>query len=250
MQISLLPDGQEEAIKGSLTTQLQSADPGRWLVDPSWWRVTQAFFASPQGRGLRARLEKRLEDGAVVFPPEPFRALATTPLGDVQVVILGQDPYHGRGQADGLAFSVSPGIAVPPSLRNIFKELAREGASAQRRFPLTTGSLLPWAQRGVLLLNTCLSVEQAQPSSHFGWGWETLTDAVIQEISDRCDRVVFLLWGQHAQAKQKLINPKRHLVLCANHPSPLAASRPPIPFLGCGHFGLAANWLGPSGDAR
>jgi uracil-DNA glycosylase len=157
----------------------------------------------------------------------------------VRVVILGQDPYHGAGQAEGLAFSVSPGTRIPPSLRNIFKELQRDlGLPAPVK-----GSLVRWATQGVLLLNTCLTVEEGQPASHARHGWEALTDDLIQRCSDDSKPKVFLLWGAHAQAKAVLIDAERHRVLRANHPSPLSARRGPLPFLGCGHFEEASRWL-------
>jgi uracil-DNA glycosylase len=158
----------------------------------------------------------------------------------VRVVILGQDPYHGRGQAEGLAFSVAPGVALPPSLRNIFKELQRDLGTPAPAWPQPGGSLVKWAQNGVLLLNTTLTVEEGQPASHAGQGWEVLTDAVIRHVAQGPRPVVFMLWGSHAQGKRAVIPPDRgHLVLCANHPSPLSALRPPVPFIGCGHFGQA-----------
>lgn len=241
--MSLLTGDLEPTGGGRLAGQLQCADPEQWLVDPSWEGLKSTFFASAQGEALCTRLQGRLDDGAVIFPPEPLLALSLTALGDVRVVILGQDPYHARGQAEGLAFSVAGGIALPPSLRNIFKELAREGDASGALFPLTEGSLLPWAQRGVLLLNTCLTVEEAKPASHSKWGWEVFTDMVIAEVSRVARGVVFMLWGAHAQSKQVLIDSGKHLVLCANHPSPLSALRPPVPFIGSGHFGKANRWL-------
>jgi uracil-DNA glycosylase len=185
---------------------------------------------------------QRLEGGATIFPPQPLRALQLTPPESVRVVILGQDPYHGRGQAEGLAFSVAPGVALPPSLRNIFKELQRDLGTPLPAFPDPGGSLVRWARQGVLLLNTCLTVEEGQPASHAGKGWEVLTDAVIASVSQHTSHTVFMLWGNHAQGKRHLIEAKRHLVLCANHPSPLSALRPPIPFMGCGHFSQARAW--------
>jgi uracil-DNA glycosylase len=158
------------------------------------------------------------------------------------VVILGQDPYHGRGQAEGLAFSVAPGVPLPPSLRNIFKELERDLGTPFPRFPMPGGSLVKWATHGVLLLNTCLTVEEGQPASHSGRGWELLTDAVIRHVAETGRPTVFMLWGAHAQGKRALIDGKRHKILLANHPSPLSALRPPLPFIGCGHFGEAKLW--------
>lgn len=245
MQFSLLPDGAsgDGAAGAGVLGQLESIDPAQWQVDASWSGVKEAFFSGAAGQQLLAFLKTRLEAGAVVFPPQPLRMLALTPLPEVRVVILGQDPYHGRGQAEGLAFSVASGVAIPPSLRNIFKELAREGAAAQALFPVTNGSLLPWAKRSVLLLNTCLTVEEGLPASHARQGWEVLTDGVIRAVSASAHPVVFMLWGAHAQSKRPLIDEGRHLVLMANHPSPLSASRPPVPFVGCGHFSQAAQWL-------
>jgi uracil-DNA glycosylase len=160
----------------------------------------------------------------------------------VRVVILGQDPYHGRGQAEGLAFSVAPGVAFPPSLRNIFKELERDLGTPTPVFPNPGGSLINWATHGVLLLNTCLTVEEGQAASHSGKGWEVLTDSVIRHLSGLGRPLVFMLWGAHAQGKRALVDTGRHKVMLANHPSPLSALRPPLPFIGCGHFGQARAW--------
>ncbi len=221
-------------------TQLHSADPADWPVAPGWQPLVDAFFASDRGRQLLAFLRDRLDAGAVVFPPQPLRALQLTPPGQVRVVILGQDPYHGRGQAEGLAFSVQPGVRVPPSLRNIFKEMQRDLGAPPPPFPHPGGSLVKWAENGVLLLNTTLTVEEGKPASHAGKGWEVLTDAVIRHVAEGARPVVFMLWGSHAQAKRALIPADRgHLVLVANHPSPLSAERPPLPFIGCGHFSQA-----------
>ena len=197
------------------------------------------FFGSPAGLKLLAFLQQRLTAGAVIFPPQPLRALELTPPEIVRVVILGQDPYHGRAQAEGLAFSVAPGVALPPSLRNIFKELQRDLGQPLPPFPAPGGSLVRWARQGVLLLNTCLTVEEGRPASHAGKGWEQLTDAIIEQVSAGLMPVVFMLWGAHAQSKQTLIDARRHVILCANHPSPLSALRPPHPFIGCGHFSRA-----------
>jgi len=222
--------------------QLQSADPSDWPVAVGWMDLVDYFFEAPPGLRLLAFLRQRLEAGAVIFPPQPLRALELTPPTEVRLVILGQDPYHGRGQAEGLAFSVAPGVTLPPSLRNIFKELQRDLGIPPPAFPVPGGSLVSWARQGVLLLNTCLTVEQGQPSSHTGKGWERLTDAVIKTVSEHSEHVVFMLWGSHAQSKRALIDGSRHLVLCANHPSPLSAMRPPQPFIGCGHFSQARVW--------
>ncbi|AVS92407.1 uracil-DNA glycosylase [Paracidovorax avenae] len=223
-------------------SQLQSADPADWPVAPGWQPLVDDFFASARGQALLGFLRQRLEAGAVIFPPRPLRALELTPPESVRVVILGQDPYHGRGQAEGLAFSVAPGVALPPSLRNIFKELQRDLGTPFPAWPEPGGSLVKWAKNGVLLLNTCLTVEEAQPASHAGKGWEQLTDAVIRKVGEGDRPAVFMLWGSHAQSKRPLIDASRHLVLTANHPSPLSALRPPVPFIGCGHFGKAREF--------
>ena len=222
--------------------QLQSADPSAWLVAPGWQPLVDEFFQSAAGQGLLGFLQQRLQAGASIFPPQPLRALQLTPPSAVRVVILGQDPYHGRGQAEGLAFSVAPGVPFPPSLRNIFKELQRDLGTPIPALPQPGGSLVKWAQKGVLLLNTCLTVEEGQPASHSGKGWELLTDAIIHQVSQEAQPAVFMLWGAHAQSKRPLIDASRHLVLTANHPSPLSALRPPLPFIGCGHFSQARAW--------
>ncbi|WP_066270895.1 uracil-DNA glycosylase [Hydrogenophaga palleronii] len=222
---------------------LRSANPADWPAQPGWADLLAHFWASPEGRGLQDFLSGRLQQGAVVYPPQPLRALDLTAPDAVRVVILGQDPYHGPGQAEGLAFSVAPGVKVPPSLRNMLQELQRDlGVPAP-----TDGSLVRWARQGVLLLNTGLTVEDGQPASHAGRGWEALTDAVIRRCSDTGGPKVFLLWGAHAQKKSPLIDTRRHHVLSANHPSPLSARRGPVPFIGCGHFGATNAWLAGQG---
>jgi len=226
----------------TVADQLLTANPADWPVAVGWQSLLDLFFESEIGRQLVSFLQHRLAAGAAIFPPQPLRALALTPPESVRVVILGQDPYHGRGQAEGLAFSVAPGVPLPPSLRNIFKELQRDLGMPLPRFPSPGGSLVHWARRGVLLLNTCLTVEEGRPACHAGQGWEVLTDAVISEASRNAAHAVFMLWGNHAQSKRRLIDASRHLVLCANHPSPLSALRPPVPFMGCGHFSQAKAW--------
>ena len=224
---------------------LAAADPQQWAADASWQEVLAAFWGSATGQGLRAYLAQRLAQGTCIYPPEPLRALTLTPLSQVRVVILGQDPYHGPGQAEGLAFSVAPGVKVPPSLRNIYKELQRDLGMA----PPAGGSLVGWARQGVLLLNTCLTVEQGLPASHAKRGWEVLTDALLVAVAQQARACVYLLWGGHAQAKAPLIQAAaaqrggQALILTANHPSPLSALRPPVPFIGCGHFSQAQSWL-------
>lgn len=226
--------------------------PAQWPVAPDWRPLTTAFFASAAGRALGGRIGQRLAAGATIYPPQPLRALELTPLAAVRVVILGQDPYHGPGQAEGLAFSVAPGVVLPPSLRNIHKELARDPALTPWRAP-ADGSLASWARQGVLLLNTCLTVEDGCPASHAKHGWEVLTDQILHAVAQSAHPVVFMLWGGHAQKLGGLIEavaaPGPRLVLRANHPSPLSALRPPQPFIGCGHFGAANAFLRAHGQA-
>ena len=203
---------------------------------PAAWRaVVQAWLDSAAGRGLVAAVEARQRTGATVYPATPLRALELTPRQAVRVVILGQDPYHGPDQAEGLAFSVPAGIKPPPSLRNIMAEVARDvGAPMSGR-----GQLDAWARQGVLLLNTALTVEDGRPGSHAKLGWTSLTDALVAVTAADAGSRVYMLWGAHAQSKAALIESAgagRHRVLLANHPSPLSARRPPRPFLGCRHF--------------
>ena len=218
---------------------LRAWAPESWPAAADWQPVLQPFWASAAGQGLARFVQGRLAAGAEIYPAQPLRALELTPLSEVSVVILGQDPYHGPGQAEGLAFSVPEGVKPPPSLRNIFLELTRDLGG---ELP-ASGSLQGWARQGVLLLNTSLTVEQGAPASHARQGWETLTDALIAACSAHESPKVFMLWGAHAQSKLGLIDASRHLVLQANHPSPLSARRPPRPFIGCGHFGQARQWL-------
>jgi uracil-DNA glycosylase len=217
-------------------------------LDEGWRPLVHTFLNSETGLALSKRLTDDLNAGAIIYPPEPFRALSLTPLSRVRVVILGQDPYHGPGQAEGLAFSVAPGVRLPPSLRNIFKELQH---SLGVPMP-TDGSLVRWAQQGVLLLNTCFTVQAGQAGSHARWGWEVLSDQLVRTVAQSARPVVFMLWGKQAQAKKTLIeqagSTDRHLVLMANHPSPLSALRPPIPFVGCGHFAKANAFLTQCGE--
>jgi uracil-DNA glycosylase len=220
-------------------------------VPRDWQSITEPFFQSATGQSLLTFLQQRHDSGALIYPPEPLRALHLTPLDGVRVVILGQDPYHGAGQAEGLAFSVAQGVKIPPSLRNMFKERQRDLGIA----PSSHGSLVSWARQGVLLLNTTLTVEDGAPASHAKRGWEHLTDALIAACAAKPAPVIFMLWGAHAQAKRAIIEPQashrpaetRHLILTANHPSPLSATRPPEPFIGCGHFGTARAHLHRTG---
>jgi uracil-DNA glycosylase len=204
-------------------------------LEPTWRKPLAAEFEQPYMQELRAFLVAEKRAGKQIFPAgvEFFNAFTHTPLDKVKVVILGQDPYHGVGQAHGLCFSVKPGVAVPPSLKNIYKEL-----HAELGIPIPThGHLTAWADQGVLLLNSVLSVECARAASHQGKGWENFTDRVIEVINEQREGVVFMLWGSYAQRKGAIIDSKRHCVLKAPHPSPLSAHRG---FFGCGHF-LAAN---------
>jgi uracil-DNA glycosylase len=188
-----------------------------------------------------------------VYPATVFKALQLTPRASVRVLILGQDPYHGPGQAEGLAFSVPDGVRWPPSLRNIFKERQRDLGLPLP--PAGRASLRLWADQGVLLLNTSLTVEAGAPGSHAKLGWRALTDEIIKDLCSGEQPMVFMLWGAQAQqcwldAVQTLAGQggqERHLVLRSNHPSPLSALRPPLPFIGCGHFGQAARWLQAQG---
>jgi uracil-DNA glycosylase len=220
-------------------------EPDHWRLAAGWRPLIDEFLASEAGLRLASFLCERLAAGATIYPPRPFRALEITPLARVRAVVLGQDPYHGAGQAEGLAFSVRPGVRLPPSLRNIFREL-RGGVEGPGP---AHGSLAGWAEQGVLLLNTSLTVDEGKPGSHAKQGWEILTDRLLAAVAANAAPCVYLLWGVHAQAKAGLISETatRHgrevLILQANHPSPLSARRAPQPFLGCGHFALARGWL-------
>ena len=212
-------------------------------MEMTWDTIIRAEETKPYFRDLQTFLAEQRESGAKVFPPDEltYRALQITPFSAVTVVILGQDPYHGQGQAHGLAFSVPQGVVVPPSLRNIFKELAADiGIGSPRH-----GCLESWARQGVLLLNTVLTVEDGTPQSHRGRGWEQFTDTLITALSTHRHGLVFLLWGSQAQAKQSLIDRSKHTVLCAAHPSPLSAYRG---FLGCKHFSETNSILSASGS--
>jgi uracil-DNA glycosylase len=211
---------------------------------PSWKPLVQVWRASAEGQRCEVFLRQRQAAGAVIYPARVLRALELTPREAVRVVILGQDPYHGAGQAEGLAFSVPTGVKLPPSLRNIYKELARAGEGVP-----PNGHLAPWAQQGVLLLNTTLTVEDGNPACHARNGWEALTDLLIEAVAADAGPKVFLLWGAHAQAKAARIADRAdRLVLQANHPSPLSATRRPVPFIGCGHFSTANQFLGANGE--
>jgi uracil-DNA glycosylase len=209
---------------------------------PGWRDPVEAFLASEDGGRLLRFLDERRSAGAPIYPPQPFAALTLTPFDRVRVAILGQDPYHGAGQAHGLAFSVPPGVKPPPSLRNIFVELQRDLGC----LPPPHGSLEGWARQGVLLLNAVLTVEDGCPGTHAGRGWETLTADLLRRLAVDAQPKVFMLWGALAQARRAAIGAP-HLVLEANHPSPLSARRPPVPFIGCGHFSRANAFLEANG---
>ena len=207
-----------------------------------WQPVLDAWRRSAEGLALIQSVNRRVAAGATVYPASVFRAFELTPLVQTKVLILGQDPYHGPGQAEGLAFSVPAGQRIPPSLRNIHKELQRDlGLAAPG-----SGSLVPWAQRGALLLNTSLTVEDGLAGSHARLGWRALTVAVCSALWDDAAPKAFLLWGAHAQALAANWSEQhadRHRVLTSNHPSPLSALRPPTPFIGCGHFSASSDFL-------
>ncbi|WP_149196428.1 uracil-DNA glycosylase [Luteimonas suaedae] len=212
-------------------------------LEPSWKAHIGDYLLRPEMQALSAFLRERKGAGARIFPPGPriFGAFEATPFDAVKVVILGQDPYHGPGQAHGLCFSVQPGVPVPPSLDNMFKEIQRDLGIARPDH----GCLLPWAQQGVLLLNAVLTVEQGRAGAHQGKGWEGFTDHVVETLNREREGLVFLLWGSYAQAKGKVIDPRRHRVLRTTHPSPLSAHRG---FLGCGHFSATNQYLARQGQ--
>ncbi len=213
-------------------------------VLPGWIPALKQPAAYQALKNLNSFIVQRLRDGATIYPHQPFRALELSNPEQIKVVILGQDPYHGPGQAQGLAFSVPNNCACPPSLRNIFNELTRSHPGKPRP---NWHDLTNWARQGVLLLNTSLTVEEKQPQSHANKGWEEVTDALILHMANTPGPRVYMLWGAHAQRKQQLLSQTGahhdHLVLTANHPSPLSANRPPKPFIGCNHFVQANQWL-------
>ncbi len=212
-------------------------------LEPSWKARVGDWFAREDMRALAAFLRQRKAAGARIYPPGPqiFAAFEATPFDAVKVVILGQDPYHGPGQAHGLCFSVPPGVPVPPSLQNMYKELQRDLGIA----PPDHGWLMPWALQGVLLLNAVLTVEEGRAGAHQGKGWEGFTDHVVEVLAREREGLVFLLWGSYAQKKGGIVDPRRHCVLRTTHPSPLSAHRG---FLGCGHFSKANQYLARRGQ--
>ena len=216
----------------------------RIRLEPSWKSRVGDYLKRDDMQQLSAFLRERRQQGARIFPPAAniFAALDATPFDQVKAVVLGQDPYHGAGQAHGLCFSVQPGVAVPPSLDNIFKELQRDLGIARPDH----GCLLPWARQGVLLLNAVLTVEEGRAGAHAGKGWEGFTDHVVDALNREREGLVFLLWGSYAQAKGKVIDTSRHRVLRAPHPSPLSAHRG---FIGCGHFSATNQYLTRNGQA-
>lgn len=213
-------------------------------LHPSWLTHLADEFDQPYMKSLKAFLQTEKEAGKTIYPKGGliFNALNATPLEQVKVVILGQDPYHGPNQAHGLCFSVLPGVNYPPSLLNIFKEL-----NQSLGLPMPEhGCLQPWAEQGVLLLNATLTVEQAKAGSHQGKGWEVFTDKVIATVNEQCSDVVFLLWGSYAQKKGAVIDANKHYVLKSPHPSPLSAHRG---FFGNQHFVKTNEWLSQKGKA-
>ena len=217
-------------------------DSARIQLEPSWKARVGDYLQRDDMQALAAYLRERKATGARIYPPgaEIFAAFEATPFDAVKVVVLGQDPYHGPGQAHGLCFSVRPGVDVPPSLLNIYKELERDTGFVRPDH----GYLMDWARRGVLLLNSVLTVEAGQAGSHQGRGWEGFTDHVVDTLNREREGLVFLLWGSYAQKKGAVIDTGRHRVLKAPHPSPLSAHRG---FLGCGHFSKANEYLARRG---
>lgn len=207
-------------------------------IDPSWKAVLEREFGLEYFQQLVQHIRAEKELGKTIYPPGPliFNAYNSTPFDRVKVVIIGQDPYHGPGQAHGLSFSVPDGIPPPPSLNNIFKELASDLGLKRP----SKGDLSPWAQQGVFLLNASLTVRAGEPMSHAQIGWSRFTDATIEALATHREKLVFLLWGKFAQEKAKYIDPSRHLLLKAAHPSPLSAHNG---FLGCRHFSQANAYL-------
>ena len=228
--------------ESAMTTDTESCiDP---KMEPSWKERLSGEFRKPYFAELKSFLKEEKKHGQIIYPPGPmiFNAFNKTPFDAVKVVILGQDPYHGPGQAHGLCFSVQPGVKPPPSLVNIFKEL-----NSDLGLPIPDhGNLEKWTDQGVLLLNACLTVRAGQPGSHHGKGWEEFTNAAIKTLNDEKDGLVFLLWGKPAQLKGSIIDPARHHVLKAAHPSPFSAHSG---FFGTKHFSKTNAILEKSGRA-
>lgn len=211
----------------------------RVQLHDSWKAVLAPVFLTPYMAKLRQFLADEKKQGKTIYPPalDYFNALNTTPISQVKVVILGQDPYHGVGQAHGLCFSVRRGVPIPPSLHNVYRELHNDVGAT----PVRHGDLTTWAEQGVLLLNSVLTVQAGMPASHQGRGWELFTDEVIKVLNEQCQNLVFLLWGSYAQKKGQHIDTQKHLVLKAVHPSPMAANRGG--FFGCKHFSQTNAYL-------
>jgi len=211
-------------------------------MEGSWKEALKAEFKKPYFEGIVKHLKTEKSQGKTIYPAGSniFHAFTKTPFNQVKVVILGQDPYHGPGQAHGLSFSVPQGIPIPPSLMNIFKEIQQDIGVP---FP-QSGNLEPWAEQGVLLLNASLTVPAGEPMSHARIGWAIFTDTVIRTLSEKKEKLVFLLWGKFAREKKVLIDNTRHLILEAAHPSPLSAHNG---FLGCGHFSKTNDYLMKNG---
>ena len=207
-------------------------------LEASWKSRVGDYLQRPDMQTLSEFLRGEKAKGKKIYPrgADIFTALNATPFDQVKVVVLGQDPYHGPGQAHGLCFSVLPGIDIPPSLRNIYTEIERDCGIAKPNH----GCLTHWAEQGVLLLNAVLTVEDGKPGSHQGKGWEGFTDHIVEKLNAECEGLVFMLWGSYAQAKGRVIDARKHCVLRAPHPSPLSAYRG---FMGCGHFSAANRWL-------
>ena len=224
-------------------TEQQQSQLDKIQLDASWKSALSEFLLSTKMEELKQFLVAEKNADKLIYPPSSliFNALNTTPLSHVKVVIIGQDPYHGPNQAHGLSFSVQKGLALPPSLRNIFHEL-----NTDLNIPISKhGNLTDWATQGVLLLNSVLTVEAGQPTSHKKQGWEDFTDHVIDVLNEQCEHIVFILWGAYAQRKGQRIDPNKHLILKAAHPSPLAANRGG--FFGCKVFSKTNNYLKQNG---
>lgn len=232
--------GRDNRLRGPLSMALQGP-----LND--WRPIVGEWQHSAAGRALEAFVDGRVAQGEIVYPDQVLRALELTPLARTRVVIVGQDPYHAAGQAEGLAFSVPRGVRPPPSLRNILRELQRDCRIAAP----SNGHLGAWAAQGVLLLNATLTVEDARPGIHANHGWEALTDDIIEATIQDLRPKAFMLWGACARRLGSRIGAQgRHLVLQASHPSPLSAARGTDPFIGCGHFGEALAFLATAGDLQ
>lgn len=212
-------------------------DPGKIQMADDWKELLSGAFSMPWFDNLAASLKSFKAQGRVIYPKGPliFNAFNSTPVAELKVVILGQDPYHNPGEAMGLSFSVPKGIQIPPSLRNIYKELEADLGHT----PANHGDLTTWTKEGVLLLNAILTVEKNQPGSHKDLGWQQFTDYAIRQISEKLENVVFMLWGNFAKSKKGLIDTNRHYILEAAHPSPLARTG----FAGCKHFSKANTYL-------